>query len=171
MKPAEVLRKEVDREELMRLSRGRLIKATDGRRLIVARNGRIVLEKGGKLKEKTQMVVAVYTSCRKIRVRETGYLVNKLETVMSSSVLEDIKKLREGREDIIIVAFSRKARRVTMLYRNGNLCYIEGDYRKLITENRAIIDAYEILDMESADIPAELQKASEGLVKNVAEGG
>ncbi|NOZ58810.1 MAG: hypothetical protein GXO66_04460 [Euryarchaeota archaeon] len=170
MKPAEVLRREVDLEELLTISRGRLVKATDGRSLVVARDGRLLLEKGRKLRGRREMVVAIYGSGRRMSIGGREYLVSKVETRMSTSVLRDIREMRSGRDDVVIVAFSKRARRVVLLYRNGNLCHISGDYRRLVMDGRAIVDAYEVV-LAEGDEGREDKKLSRRLMENVAEGG
>jgi hypothetical protein len=168
MKPVKVFRKEVELKDLLDISRGYLVKATDGKSLIVVQSGRVLIEKGEQLEGKRDMVIALYKPCRRIKVKGEEYLVSKIETRVSNSILEDIKRLRVGRKDVIIEAFSKRAKKVIMLYRDGNLCYIDGDYRKLMKENRAILDAYEIL--REGEVAVNQHKEPKELMQNAVGG-
>ena len=169
MKPVEVFRKEVDLKELLSMSRGRLVKATDGKSLVVVQGGRVLIEKGEPFRGRGEMVIAIYRPCRKIRVKGEEYLASKYETMISTSILEDIKRLRANRKDVIIEAFSKRAKKVVMLYHNGGLRYIEGDYRKLLGEDRAVLDAYEIL-REEDEVSKEQVEESQELMQNALGG-
>lgn len=149
MKPIKIYKDVVNMEDLLRLSRSYLIKATDGKSTLVIQSGRIVMTKGDPPKEKKEMIVALYGAKKKMTLKNSEYFVRKIDTMMSSNIKADLEEIAKKYEYVIVDAFSKKAKRVTLVYRERNLLSYEGDYNKLLTEKKAIFDVYEVIKGES----------------------
>ncbi|NOZ58807.1 MAG: DUF2226 domain-containing protein [Euryarchaeota archaeon] len=149
MKPSKVYKAEVDIGDLLRLSERYLVKATDRKSTIIIQKGRIVAARGDPPEHKKEMVIALYSTEKKIRLNSTDYFVNKLESRMSRKVREDLERIAGSHEHVVVEAFSKRLKRVLMVFKNGNLVHCEGDYTRLLEESRAILDVYEVLREET----------------------
>lgn len=163
MKPIKIYRDIIGLSELLKISNNYLVKATDGKSLVVAQAGKVIIEKGDPLKGEKELVIALYRPSRKIKIKNTEYIVNKIDSRISENIMMDISEIRKVRKDVIIEAFSRRAKKVVMVYKGGNLAYLDGNYKKLINEKKAIIDVYEIIGEEISErevkqIPEEYRK-------------
>ncbi|WP_456473977.1 hypothetical protein [Candidatus Pyrohabitans sp.] len=148
MKPIKVYKDTVDMEDLLRLSKNYLIKATDGKSMVVIQSGKIILAKGDPPKDKREVVIALYEAQKKMSLKNAEYFVCKIDTMISRNVKADLERIIRDYEHIVVETFSKKAKRVTLVYKNRNLVCFEGDYNKLLTENKAIFDIYEVLREE-----------------------
>ncbi len=148
MKPIKVYKDTVDMEDLLRLSKKYLIKATDGKSMVVIQSGKIILAEGDPPKEKREVVIAIYEAQKKMSLKNAEYFVCKIDSMISRNIKADLEKIVRNYEHIVIETFSRRAKKVILVYRNRNLVYFDGDYNKLLTENKAIFDVYEVLREE-----------------------
>ncbi len=148
MKPTKIYKDVVDINSLKELSKEYLIKATDGKSIIVLYKGKVLFEKGETLKEdeKKEMVIALYKTIKKVKIKDVECIVNKIETKISTDIKKDLENISKKYEKVLIEAFSRKAKKVMLLYSNGTLVYVEGEYKKLLEDKKAILDIYEVIE-------------------------
>lgn len=170
MKPIKIYRDTAGLSDLIKISKKYLVKATDGRSIVVVQAGKVLIEKGNPLKGKKELVIALYMPHRKIKAKNAEYLVCKVDTKISRNIIEDIKKIRTARGNIIIEAFSKMAKKVILVYRGGNLTYIDGNYKKLLNESKAILDVYEIIDEDISEMEIESQGEFKKVVQNTVGG-
>ncbi|WP_457556112.1 hypothetical protein [Candidatus Pyrohabitans sp.] len=149
MKPHKVYKAVVDIGDLLELSERYLVKATDRKSTIIIQNRRIVAARGDPPENKKEMVIALYAARKKIRLNNVDYLVNKLESKISYSVKEDLERIARTHEHVLVEAFSKRLKKVLMVFRNGTLLHCEGEYTRLLQEKRVIFDVYEVLREES----------------------
>ncbi len=148
MKPTKIYKDTVDINTLKELSKEYLIKATDGKSIIVLYKGKILFEKGEALKEdeKKEMVIALYRTIKKIKIKDVECIVNKIETKISTDIKKDLEEISKKYDKVLIEAFSKKAKKVLMLFSKGTLVYVEGDYKKLLNDKKAVFDIYEVIE-------------------------
>ncbi len=176
MKPAKIFKEVVDINRLKELSKKYLVKATDGKSIIVLYKGKILFEKGEAFKEdeKKEMVIALYKTIKRVKIKDVECLVNKIETKISTDIKKDLEYISKKYGKVLIEAFSRKAKKVMLLYSNGALVYVEGDYKKLIEDKKAILDVYEVVEevkLSRSDLLRKynLSEPSEEEVKKIIE--
>ncbi|WP_456473974.1 hypothetical protein [Candidatus Pyrohabitans sp.] len=170
MKPIKIYRDTAGLSELIKISKKYLVKATDGKSMVVVQAGKVLIEKGKPLKGKRELVIALYMPHRKIKAKNDEYLVYKVDTRISRNIIEDIREIRKARGNVIIEAFSKVAKKVILVYRGGNLTYINGNYKRLLNESKAILDVYEIIDEDISEMEIELPGESKKVVQNTVGG-
>gem|GEM_PF-4308683 len=158
MKPSKVYRGEVDLSDLLSLSQNQLVKATDGNVTLILKRGKVISGDPEKLKEKRNMTVAVYDLKKTIRIRGIEYSVVKTDTIKSSNVAEDLAKIANNYRHAVVVAFGKECKKTVIEYRDGKMIGAEGDYRKLLEENAAILDIYEVISEPEISREALLKK-------------
>ncbi len=158
MKPVKVYKAGVDIEDLLNLSEKYLVKATDGKSMIIVQGRKIVATRGDPPEHKKEMVIALYSAQKRIKLDNIEYSVNKIETRISNSVKEDLEKIAQSHSHVVVGAFSKRLKRVYIVYRNGNLVYCNGNYNQLLKESRAILDIYRVLREEASVTREEVLK-------------
>ncbi len=144
MNPIKVYKDTVDIKDLIIISKNYLVKATDGKLIFQIYSGKIISGNEELLKNKKEMIVALYKPDKKIKLKNCEYLVTKVDYITTANISESLDEISKKYDDIIINAFSKKARKVSLIFKNGNLVYWEGDYQNLLIDNRAMLDIYEI---------------------------
>jgi Glu-tRNA(Gln) amidotransferase subunit E-like FAD-binding protein len=149
MKPVKVYKAEVDITDLLSLSKNYLVKATDGKSTIIIQGRRIIAARGDPPEQKKEMVIALYAVHKRFKLNTAEYFVSKVETKISNNVKEDLEKIAQSYEHVVVEAFSKRLKRIAIVFRDGNLIYCDGNYSRLLAENKAIFDVYEVLREES----------------------
>ncbi|HEQ78352.1 MAG TPA: hypothetical protein ENI78_01860 [Euryarchaeota archaeon] len=144
MEPIKVYKDAVDIKDLIILSKDHLVRATDGKLIFQIHFGKIISGNEELLKNKKEMIIALYKPDKKIKLKNGEYLVTKVDYITTTNISECLDEISQKYDNIIINAFSKKARKVSLIFKNGNLVYWEGDYQNLLIDNRAMLDIYEI---------------------------
>ncbi|GBE54361.1 MAG TPA: hypothetical protein ENH28_08490 [Euryarchaeota archaeon] len=144
MNPIKVYKDTVDIKDLIIISKNYIVRATDGKLIFQINSGKIISGNEELLKNKKEMIVALYKPDKKIKLKNCEYLVTKVDYITTTNISESLDEISQKYDDIIINAFSKKARKVSLVFKNGNLVYWEGNYQNLLIDNRAILDIYEI---------------------------
>ncbi len=158
MKPSRVYRGEVDINDLLSLSENHLVKATDGKLTLVLKRGKVVSGDPEALQEKRKMTIAVYDLKKTLRIRGVEYTVVKTDTIKSTSVAEDLAEISGKYRHAIVVAFGKGCGKTIIEYRDGKMIGAEGDYMKLLEEDSAILDVYEVISEPEMSREAILKK-------------
>lgn len=152
MQPSNIYEDYVGVEDLAEISRNCMVKATDGKSMVIMQFGKLLTEKGVPLEEKKKMTVALYEACKKVEIKGEKYFVQKMERVVSRDIKTDLDGIVKRYKDIIVEAFSKRAKNVVLLYRDGKLKFFEGEGSKLLKEKKAVFDVYSIIESsESQD--------------------
>lgn len=146
MQPSKIYEDDVDIDNLTEISKKYMVKATDGKSMVIVQFGKVLIEKGEPLEEKKRMTVALYEACKRMKIKGVEYYVQKMERVVSREIKADLERIAKKYRHIIVEAFSKRARNVVLLYKDGKLKFFEGNGSKLLKEKKAIFDVYSVIE-------------------------